>query len=126
MSKPASRANGPLELVEDGVRVAVRVSPRSSRTAVTGMAMTPDGGKVLKVAVTAVAEAGKANDAVIRFLAKTWRVSRSSLSIVSGATDRNKKLHIAGDPEALFLRLAALFPPEICDAKNAAKNANDD
>jgi len=92
------------------VRVALRVTPRAAREAVTGLAPTADGGLELKVAVTAVPEAGRANEAVIRLLAKLWSLPRSSLSMVAGATDRHKILLVAGPPDGLLPRLTALLP----------------
>ncbi len=60
---------------------------------------------MLKISVSAAPDKGKANDAVIKLLAKEWRVPKTSISVASGATDRRKTLHIAGDPSALEARL---------------------
>ncbi len=100
-------SEGPFAAVTDGVRVALRVTPKASRNAVTGMADSPSGEKALKVAVTAVPEDGKANEAVVKLLAKLWRVSKGSITVVAGQTDRNKILHVAGDPVELMRRLRA-------------------
>ncbi|WP_372398069.1 DUF167 family protein [Azospirillum sp. HJ39] len=99
----------PFEAVADGLRVTLRVTPKASRNAVTGLAETAGGGRVLKVAVTTVPENGKANEAVIKLLSKAWKVPKTSLTVVAGATDRNKILHVAGDPAALLPRLSALI-----------------
>jgi uncharacterized protein (TIGR00251 family) len=80
----------PFTLVDGGVRVAVRVTPKASRDKVDGLADTAEGATVLKVAVTAPPEDGKANDAVVRLLAKTWKIPKTSLDVVSGATSRSK------------------------------------
>jgi uncharacterized protein len=87
----------PFKPVADGVRVAIRLTPKASRNAIAGIADAGQGDAVLKVMVTAVPEAGKANEALIKLLAKEWGVPKSSISLVAGATDRNKILHIAGD-----------------------------
>jgi uncharacterized protein len=97
---------GPFVPVADGVRATLRVTPKASRNAVQGLADTAEGGKALKVAVTAVPENGKANDAVVKLLAKAWGVPRTTIAVVAGATDRNKTLLIAGDPADLSRRLA--------------------
>ena len=60
----------------------------------------------LKVAVTAPPVENQANDALLRLLAKQLRVPRRDLSIIAGATSRNKILHIAGEPRELMARLA--------------------
>lgn len=81
---------GPFTLTDGGVRVAVRVTPKASRDRIDGTADTADGATVLKVAVTAPPEDGKANDAVLRVLSKAWKVPKSSLDVISGATSRSK------------------------------------
>lgn len=100
---------GPLEPVADGLRLALRVTPKASRNAIAGLADTADGGQVLKVTVTCVPENGKANEAVLKLLAKAWKLPKTSMTVVAGATDRNKILHVAGDPAALLPRLTALI-----------------
>ncbi|MDR3515105.1 MAG: DUF167 family protein [Azospirillaceae bacterium] len=98
---------GPFVAVSDGVRVAIRVTPKASRTAATGIAATADGGAVVRVAVTAAPEDGKANQAVIKLLSKEWHMAKSSISLLSGHTDRNKVLQVAGDPGPLLAALTA-------------------
>jgi uncharacterized protein (TIGR00251 family) len=97
----------PFTIADDGLRVALRVSPRASRNAVTGIADMTDGRRV-KLTVTAVPEGGKANAAVIKLLAKSWRVPKSSMEVVAGATDRNKLLLIHGGDRELMTRLSRL------------------
>ena len=83
----------------------VRLTPKASANRVAGTVTGPDGGVQLKAAVTAVPENGKANAQLIKLLAKAWKVPKSSLSVVAGATERNKVLFLAGDPEDLLPRL---------------------
>jgi uncharacterized protein (TIGR00251 family) len=83
-----------------GLLLAVKAAPKASRDAVIGVMATPDG-QALKIAVTAPPDKGKANAAVSAVVAKAFGVSKSAVSIVSGATDRRKLLHINGDPIAL-------------------------
>jgi uncharacterized protein len=96
----------PFKPVADGVRVAVRLTPKASRNAIAGIAPSGEGEAVLKVMVTAVPEAGRANEALIKLLAKQWGVAKSSISLVAGATDRNKILQVAGDAGDLMARLS--------------------
>lgn len=95
----------PAVAVADGVRVSIRLTPKAARDRIDGLADEPDGGSVLKVAVTAVPEDGKANAALIKFLSKQWRVPKSTIRIVQGATDRRKVLHITGRPQDLMASL---------------------
>lgn len=96
--------------VANGVRVAVRLTPKASRTAVQGLADDADGSRVLKVAVTAVPEDGKANAALIKLLSKVWKVPKTSISVVAGATDRRKILLVEGDPAVLVPILEEKIP----------------
>ena len=62
---------------------------------------------MIKIAVTAVPEKGNANAAVIKLLAKAWRLRKSDMEIVQGATDRNKVLRITGDGREILAKLRA-------------------
>jgi len=84
-----------------GVTFAVRVHPRAKKNAITG-----EFGDALKVALTAPPVDGRANEACIAFFAKLLRVPRSSVTIASGQTGRNKVIRVAGlSAEALRERL---------------------
>jgi uncharacterized protein YggU (UPF0235/DUF167 family) len=95
-------ANTPFNKIVDGARVAVRLTPGSSANKIQGIVREADGSAALKATVTAVPEAGKANTALLKLLAKTWKLPKTSLSVASGATARRKVVHIAGDPAALY------------------------
>ena len=83
----------------------VKVTPKAKRSQFGGLLDEPDGGKALKVSVTAAPEAGKANEAVIALLAQEWGVAKSAISVVSGATDRRKLLEIRGPSQDLLVQL---------------------
>jgi hypothetical protein len=100
-------AGSPFSAVPAGLRVALRVQPGASRTGIDGIKRLDDGSVVLAVRVGAPAEGGKANAAVIKLLAKTWKMPKSAIEIVSGHGDRRKTLLIAGDSTALRARLEA-------------------
>lgn len=80
--------------------LTVRVTPKASRNAIQGTMATPDG-LALKVAVTAPADKGKANAAVIALLADAFDIAKSSITLTHGETDRRKVFRLAGDPAAL-------------------------
>lgn len=88
--------------------LAVRLTPKSSRDEIVGIEALADGRAVLKARVRAVPEAGAANDALIRLLAKALGLAPSSLSLESGATSRVKTVHIAGAPAVLEAKLGKL------------------
>lgn len=87
--------------------MAVKVTPKAARARIQGLAAEADGSHVIKVAVTAPPEGGKANAAVIRLLAKAWGLPPSRLAVANGAGDRRKVIAISGDPEDLAEVLAA-------------------
>jgi len=74
-----------------GVSFSVKVQPRARRNAITGTL-----GDVLKLALTAPPVEGRANQAVIEFLAETLEIPRASVTITSGETSRNKVVRVAG------------------------------
>ena len=90
----------PVRCVEDGVTVAVRLTPKAKASGINGVMARADG-PALKVSVTAAPERNRANAALLALLAKAWHVPKSSLCVVSGQTDRNKLVHVSGDPEGL-------------------------
>jgi uncharacterized protein (TIGR00251 family) len=75
----------------EGVTFAVKVQPRSRRNTIVG-----ELGDALKIALTAPPVDGKANEACVEFFADALRVARSSISIVSGQTSRNKVVRVTG------------------------------
>jgi uncharacterized protein (TIGR00251 family) len=85
-----------------GVTFAVKVHPRARKNAITGKV-----GDALKLALTAPPVEGKANEACIDFFAKLLKVPRSSVTIASGHSSRNKVIRVAGLPaEEVRRRLA--------------------
>ena len=78
-----------LEPRGDGVLIHLRLLPRSSRDRIDG---EHDGR--LKVRLTAPPIEGAANRALIKFLAKTLGVPKSSVSIVRGLHGREKVVEI--------------------------------
>ncbi|MHA1564764.1 MAG: DUF167 family protein, partial [Alphaproteobacteria bacterium] len=82
------------------MRVLVRVTPKASRAQIGDIMELPDGRVAIKVHVNAPPEGGKANAALLRLLAKTWRLPKTSLAVTAGNTSRIKTVHITGDSQA--------------------------
>ena len=91
----------PFKAGPEGVAVSLRVTPRAARDRIDGLAATADDGAELKVGVTAAPEDGKANAAVLKLLAKAWKLPKSSLSVVRGQGERHKTVLVAGDSTTL-------------------------
>jgi len=81
----------PIRESGDGVSFAVKVHPRAKKDAITG-----EIGDAIKLSLTTPPVEGRANEACIEFFAKLLKVPRSSVSIASGLSSRNKVIRIAG------------------------------
>jgi uncharacterized protein (TIGR00251 family) len=84
--------------VSDQLLIEIRVRPNSSRNKVGGTAGKPPR---LVVAVQAPAVDGKANQAVIKELAKAFDIRARDFTIVFGELGRDKRLLVNGDIAAL-------------------------
>jgi|SRR5712671_3561136 len=81
----------PITTSAAGVSFNIKVHPRAKKNAITGVI-----GDALKISVTAPPADGKANQAIIEFLAHFFRIPRSSITIASGNTGRLKVIRISG------------------------------
>lgn len=93
--------------VGDGCTLAVRVRPGARKNDVAGI----HAGAV-KISLTAPPLDGRANEALIEFVADLLRVPRARIALVSGTTSRMKLLRITGKSAAEVQ--SALFPVELC------------
>src|SRR5262245_35909131 len=84
-------------------RVRLRVAPGASRAGVVGRH-----GDAWKVRVTAPADGGRANDAVMRLLADALAVPLTSVTLGSGHSARDKIVELAGvEPDDIERRLSS-------------------
>jgi uncharacterized protein len=97
----------PIAAAADGVRIAVRLTPRSRADRIEGISHLADGAAILKVSVGAPPVDGRANDALVQLLATQWDLPRRDLAIVGGLKSRSKIVRIAGEPAVLLKRLGA-------------------
>ena len=82
------------------VRIQVHLTPRASRDEIAGWQ-----GDVLRVRVAAPPVESKANDALVRLLAKALGLPKSRVGIVAGARSREKTVGIDGLTRDDVLRL---------------------
>lgn len=80
-----------IEKTDNGVAFRVRVQPGAAKNQIAGVQ-----GDALKVKISAPPVKGKANKALIHFLADQLGVKRSQVKILSGHTTRIKKIQIVG------------------------------
>ena len=92
---------------DDGVTLLVKVQPKSRRPGLHGTVESADGPR-LQVGVTEAPEHGRANDAVCALIAQTLGVARSAVQVAVGATSREKRLLVMGDPAQIASRLESL------------------
>ena len=91
----------------EGCVVQVRAQPGAKRSAIVG-----EQNGSLKVAVTAPADQGKANKALVETLAEALDLKRSQVELLSGQSQREKKLLIRGlTADALRKRMRSLLNP---------------
>ena len=84
-----------LSRTKTGIRIAVQVSPNARKS------------DELRIKLQAPPVDGKANDALVQFLAKKLEVPRKQVTITHGQTNRRKLLEITADmtPENIEERL---------------------
>jgi len=84
-----------LREVAGGVTLAVRAQPGAKKTAITGV-YGEGAAAQLKIAVQAPPIEGRANSALIAFLAELFGVSKSQVKLVSGELSRSKVFLLVG------------------------------
>ncbi|WP_108649345.1 DUF167 family protein [Dongshaea marina] len=86
--------------IGQGLQISIYVQPRASRDQWMG-----EHGDALKLAITAPPVDGKANQYLIRFLAKQFGVPKQRVSLLRGQSSRYKQFSIS-DPTRLPDELA--------------------
>ena len=81
----------PLRESGESITFAVKIHPRARKNAIIG-----EIGDALKLSLTAPPIDGRANEACINFFAKLLKVPRSSVTIASGQTSRQKVIRVSG------------------------------
>ncbi|MDO8931715.1 MAG: DUF167 family protein [Rhodocyclaceae bacterium] len=75
----------------DGVVLTLHIQPGAKRSEVAGTH-----GDALKIRLAAPPVDGKANEALIAFLAKALGVPKAHVDLVAGQTSRAKRVRVAG------------------------------
>ncbi|GAB4131461.1 MAG: hypothetical protein Tsb008_20270 [Rhodothalassiaceae bacterium] len=98
-----------LDHLPDGLAIRIKLSPGASRERFLGFEADADGRIWLKAAVTAPADRGAANAALIALLARHAGIPKSAIHIASGAGARRKRLVLRGDRGEIAHRMNALL-----------------
>jgi len=100
------RAEDFIRPTEGGVYVKLRVSPGAKSTAIKGLY----GEGAIGLSVAAPPVEGKANAEVERYLARLFELSRSEVTVVKGASSRDKLVFVSGlGPDEIRTRLSTLL-----------------
>jgi hypothetical protein len=83
-----------LRTVDGGVILPVQAQAGARRNGILGVR-----NGMLRVAVTAAPEKGKANEAIMKVLGQALGVAKSSIELVCGATSAKKQFLIVGQAE---------------------------
>ncbi|MCF8010603.1 MAG: DUF167 domain-containing protein [Clostridiales bacterium] len=88
---------------ENGVSFKVKVQPRSSKNKIAGLL-----GDALKLRITAPPVEGEANKACLEYLAKTFKVPKKQVELVSGQSSQNKLIKVYGISKDKLLKILEL------------------
>ena len=90
---------------QDGILLRVRLTPNSSSCNKGDVFGDAAGREYLKISVVSVPEKRKANHELIKFLSKQLKEAKGCFEIISGETDRCKRILISGNPQELRQKL---------------------
>ena len=79
---------------KDGYVLRVRLTPNSSCCCIKEIIQNSGGEDFVKINVVSVPEKGKANKELVDFLAKKLKLPKSCFEVITGQTDRWKKISI--------------------------------
>jgi uncharacterized protein (TIGR00251 family) len=88
----------------DGISFKVRVQPRSSKNAISGII-----GDSIKLNLTSPPVDGEANAACVAFVASLFRVAKTSVVITSGQKSRSKVVKVIGLDKNIFFNVLAAY-----------------
>ena len=94
----------PWQATAGGIRIAVRVTPRASKSIF--LAGAPEH---FAVRLAAPPVEGAANAALVELIARIFGVAKRDVTLVAGEASRIKRLAVAGDPSALAGIAARLY-----------------
>ena len=89
-----------IQKTDDGVIFKVKVQPGAAKNEIMGVQED-----ALKVRISAPPVKGKANKALIDFLAGKLSVKKSEIEIVSGHTSKIKKIKVLGEGAKIEKRI---------------------
>jgi hypothetical protein len=93
-----------LRIAADGrITLTLHIQPGAKKTEFAGLH-----GDALKIRLAAPPVDGKANEALIKFVAETLKLPKSAVNLKSGQTSRRKVLEVIGAESSAIAGFAAL------------------
>lgn len=89
------------------ITLTLHIQPGARKTEVAGLH-----GEALKIRLAAPPVDGKANEALVRFVAAALGLPRSAVQLKSGQTSRHKVLEVIGASPSALESLLERTPPE--------------
>ncbi len=82
----------PIRETNKGIELFVKVTPKAAKNRIGEIKEESQGHYALKVYVTAPPENNQANKAIMELISKQFKISKSSINLISGGTSRQKTL----------------------------------
>ena len=92
-----------IQKMDDGVIFRIKVQPRAAKNEIVGVQ-----GDALKIRINAPPVKGKANRALVDFLAERLEVRKSEVEIISGRTSSVKKIKVLGQGTRIKEKIQSL------------------
>ncbi len=86
--------------LENGIRIQIKVQPRSSKNQIAGVQQG-----ALKIKLTAPPVEGEANKALVNFLSGVLKIPKKNIKIIKGESARNKIVDIKGIKRDTLLKI---------------------
>jgi len=93
---------------KDGLKVKIKLTPNAAKGGFAGLFTDADGTVYLKASVKAAPADGKANEELCGALAKLLHIGKTSVTVISGHTDRRKTLLIQSADETVKEKLCKI------------------
>lgn len=93
---------------DDGIILRIRLTPSASAVGFKGVFVDADGVEYIKAGVLSAPEKGKANKELLSWLAKSLKLPKSALRLLSGETSHYKKIFLQAERQQLAAILQRL------------------
>ncbi|WP_370931802.1 DUF167 domain-containing protein [Bartonella sp. DGB1] len=85
----------------EGVLLNIKLTPNAANEKICKLYVDENNSLALVVQVREIAEDNKANIALIKLLAKKFKIAKSKITLLKGNKSRMKQLYLQGDYEEL-------------------------